>query len=273
MIFDITSPDSAFDFFNSFMGFSKYEWIDKILIECRGDIDLFIEKNIEQIASKDVSSCKYVAIHITTSNDDCSEIKSFGLKSLREVLSSDTELNRFLKGKGLHFDLINNALSYCDKKYDIDYSHINDPHSGKDLLVPIAYRLCYDPQVNGFLFSNNPLNYSTIRAYPEIIANIVKCFTALSGIGREWAVGRKPYVVTFAVNLEKIAWFTFYQSVDEQNEDLTTHIRLKKKLLRLSYNRIHNGAGSSSAECLFLSENSIVEPNEIIRFTPLQADD
>ena len=123
MVFDITSTDSAYEFFNSFLGYSGSEWIDKVILECDDDIDVFVEQYSKEIALKDINSMRFAAFHITTSNDDCAEIKTFGIRSLRDVLSFDSDLNRFLKGKDLHFNLVENTLLFMGKTYDVDYSH------------------------------------------------------------------------------------------------------------------------------------------------------
>jgi len=160
MNFDITTPDKAYEFFNRAMMFDNGEWIDKVILECNGDIEVFIQNNINQIAFIDIATLKFTAFHLTTSSDGCSEIKKSGLMGLRDVLSSDTELNRFLRDKELIFNIPKNKLCFRDKEYDIDYTH-RKQEGVKNFLEPIAHRLCYDPQVNGFFCCDDLSRYST----------------------------------------------------------------------------------------------------------------
>ena len=264
MDFDIIRADSARKFFNDFMGFSNFEWIEKIIVDCNSDIDLFIEKHIEHIANKDISSVRFTGFHLTTVKDECAEIKQLGLKSLRDVLSSDSDLCGFLLERGICFDMSRNILNYNGKEYDVDYSHCKGTYRA-NILSSIAHRLCYDPQVNGFLCCSNPWNYSTIQRYPEFLLKIEDCFPALSGLGEAWASNRKPFIITFSVPFNKIAWYTFYEEIDGFYADSDTRLELKKKLLRLSYDRMQENDTNCYERYIYISGDCSVESHEIVR--------
>jgi len=267
--FDITCADAAHEFFNSFMGFSSDEWIDKVMRDYNDDVDLFIENHTEQIIKNDVHSVKFIGFHITTVKDECAEIKQFGLRSLRYVLASDSDLSRFLLEKGLRFDMIGNFLIYDGKKHDVEYSRYEGNRQSP--IARIARKLCYDPQVNGFFCCSNPCCYSTVHRHPEFLWNIQEWvseqrFPSLSELGQDWATERKPYIITFSVPFEKIEWYTFYGKIEDYHADSISRIKVKKELLRWAYYRMRDSDEHCSERIIYISPKSVVEPQEIIKY-------
>jgi hypothetical protein len=246
------------------MGFTNDEWIDKVILDFNDDIDLFIENHVEQIVNQDICSIRFIGFHLSTVKDECAEIKQYGLRSLREVLSMDSDLSRFLLKKGLRFDVARNILIYDGIEHDVDYAHYKGSYKS-DKLIPITHRLCYDPQVNGFFCCSNPSNYSTIHRYPEFLLKIEDCFPSLTGLGHDWATERKPYIITFSVPFEKIEWYTFYDRIEDYHADSNTRLEVKKKLVQWSYLRMRNSDSYYSDQYIYISEKSVVEPQEIIK--------
>ena len=105
--FDITSPDTAYDFLLNSLNFDTDELIMEYLVECGKNIDLFIERNEHRLNSLNLQDVRFVGFHVTASLDDCKEIKTNGLRNLQYVLSHNTMLSKLLKDADIYFDIEN----------------------------------------------------------------------------------------------------------------------------------------------------------------------
>ena len=109
-----------------------------------------------------------------------------------------------------------------------------------------------------------------MHLYPEIFVNIEKCFSSLSGIGQKWALGRKPYIVTFEVGFDEIEWLTFYDDIDDYKTDAQDKLELKKKLIQWSYYRMQDAPDNNCLERFFyLKKSYFIRPNSIISCEPV----
>ena len=91
--FDVTSSDSAYDFLLDTLGLKPDELIMEYLVECDGDVDLFVEKNEYRLEDLCLQDVHFIGFHVTASLDDCNEIKANGIRDLQYVLSHDTMLD------------------------------------------------------------------------------------------------------------------------------------------------------------------------------------
>lgn len=111
MIFDISTPDSAFQFVQDFFNITGSEFIDKYIIESNSNIDEFWDRHLVYIDSIKIDRLKYKVLHVTSNWDECSEIKANGIKNLQKVLSEQTVLSSLLLKYGVRFDVGNKVVS------------------------------------------------------------------------------------------------------------------------------------------------------------------
>lgn len=50
MKYDLRTCDSAYDFILDFMNMTSKEYLDELLIGCKNDFDIFLERNYDRIA-------------------------------------------------------------------------------------------------------------------------------------------------------------------------------------------------------------------------------
>lgn len=143
MNYDIRTPDLAFETFHKLMSYKNGEFINRVVLECSNDLDVFIQQNIDYIKSLDISNLRFIGFHVTTSTDFCSDIRSNGIRSLRKVLSEKNALSNFLLDYGLEFDMSRNLMIYNGKIYDVNYSNYSNLEDSA--LKNISHKLCYDP--------------------------------------------------------------------------------------------------------------------------------
>ena len=124
-------------------------------MECHRDSGDFCDKYRTEIEKIEIEKLEMIAFQVTSSSDECADIKKYGLRNLQWVLSNDTNLSRFLKDKHIKFD-INNKLMYIgDTAYDINYEKYQDLDLisyRNEQLYNIGHKIYYDFQINAFMF-------------------------------------------------------------------------------------------------------------------------
>lgn len=270
MLFDIRTHASAINFLQEFLqtDFASIEY--EYIVEDNLDFNIFWAKWLDQISSISIDEIKYLAFHVTSSSNDCLEIKSNGIKNLQSVLSEKTNLKSKLQEYGVRFDIENKLLFYRQQEINIDY----DKYKGHFDLSPfekrierVAHKIYYDFQVDAFFLNCDISNYGTrIHQRPEFLYNLVNLFPELKDMENEWIDASKGYIVTFHASFDQFAWFTFYEQDYEYQDDLEKKLKLKKWLVSRAISRIFDPPSDYSKVFAYMKPEIIILPNQIIEF-------
>lgn len=227
---DLTNLNSALQ--------SLAELIDVPVLE----LEIFIYKNlngeedlIEKILQRydvnlnsiSIKKLFFKVLHVTTSNDECYEIKKYGLLNLQEAIKQDTYISRYLKAKGIKIDFDNELIIYKDIAYK------------KEECTDKKLKLCftkifseYHYPINGFLYGDNPLNYAGgIKKRPEIIHNLADIFDC--SIEKDWIKNTSCYIIVFKASVYDFDYVTL--NLEENYEELCEEINMKIKFELISY--------------------------------------
>ena len=160
MYYDITNPDASYYWLHEALQIKQGELIEIFVIKCHNDFDTFYDKYRQVIEKLDIENLEIVAYHVTTCNDECKEIKQYGLRNLQWVLSNNTGICRFLKEHSISFDIKRRLMYVGDACYDVDYEkyiNLDMISRRKEQLHKIGHKLYYDFQINAFLFCKDIL--------------------------------------------------------------------------------------------------------------------
>lgn len=274
LIFDISTPDSAFKFIQDFFKISGREFIQEYIIESKSDLDRFWERNYNYIESIDITALKYKVLHVTSNWDDCSEIKSKGLYNLQKVLSEETILSKLLSEHGLHFDIKNKVLYYHGKEFDIDYSKYRGKYGltrKEEYLREVARKIYFDPQINGFFAIDNVYQYGTnIHKRPEILMNLVNLFPNLKEVEKLWCDKSKGYIVSFIADFNQFAWFSFYDNEYEYYEDQDSWLKLKEWIISKAISRSFEHGDTGTEIYAYMNIDTIIQPEQILEYQELK---
>ncbi len=143
--FDITTSNTAYEFFTDVLNFNSDELVMEYVVECERDSETFWERNKSKIAFLDLNELTFVAFHVIGSLDDCHEIIETGIQNLQYVLSNDTMLNRFLKNCNIEFDIkhkLNNdeTIELAVERWEKEQHWLADWEN--DTLLPGFYPNC-----------------------------------------------------------------------------------------------------------------------------------
>jgi len=224
LIYDITSPDIAYEWVQQVLGISGKDFIEEYIIKCNKDLDCFMDMHLDMIKEIDINSIEFVAFHVTSNLDQCAEIKQYGIRNLQKVLVEPCELNMFLDKLGFRFDVKNKKMLFNNKVYNIDYESYKDKKQTltfqEEKLKDIARKIYFDHQVNGFFFSKDIFDYGTrIDKRPEFLLTLSLLNSPLDYLGDKWSERRKGYVVKYKAKLSQFEYYTFYDDVNNYLED------------------------------------------------------
>lgn len=264
--FDITTPNSAFDFLIDTLGIKPDDLIMEYLVECRRDSKLFCERNKHHFNDLNIQDVRFVAFHVTASLDDCKEIKENGIRNLQYVLSHNTMLSRLLKRCGVSFDIEKRVLCVNGNVFNIDYEN----YSERSFLTPeekyleaIAHRVYYDFCVDGFWVNDNVEGYGTnIHERPEFISKLTKLSPKVEQLESSWKRKSKPYKVFFYATVEQIHKFTFnletnYDPCTEDEQDV-----IKNWMVSMAIDQAFDPGGE---HYIYIRDNEYIPPEQIIR--------
>lgn len=96
LYYDITNPNASYEWLYEVLHFEHGELITEYCLNCKNDFDVFFEKFLPVINEIDIENLEFVAFQVTSNNDDCKEIKQYGVRNLQWALSNDTGLSSFL---------------------------------------------------------------------------------------------------------------------------------------------------------------------------------
>lgn len=275
MEYDLRTCDAAYYFVLNFMGMTPDEFITEYTLNCDNDFEVFWDKNVERIASVDISEMKIMAFHVVGSLDNCREIKENGLMNLQEVLSRDTILKKMLTKTGIAFDISERTVSCNGQTYDIDYDHYRHKHFLYEIDVKldhVAHRVFYDYCVNGFLLNDNVFNYGTdIHKRPEFLMTLGELFPQAQRVDAYWKCNAKSYRIDFYATIEQVHRFNF--ELDELRDppyvgwvELNDDMKIKKWMLSHAIDRAND---ELSMQFLYIKDNYFIPPNQIVSISEL----
>lgn len=274
MVFDLRTCDAAYKFVLDFLDMSGEDFIMNYVVECSSDIEKFWEQHFDAIDTIDIKNLKIMAFHVTTSSDECAEIRANGLKNLQKVLSENTALSRALKNHGVVFDIPRRKMKYNHQEIDIDYERYRDTDNlseREEEIEKIAHRVFYDHCVDGFMVRDNIFTYSTIHKYPEFLLKIEDAFPELQALVSDWIQVSKPYRVDFYAYYPQLHDFTFdfgekQYSPHDIYQELTYEQSIKKWMLSKAICRSSDRLGDVP---LYVEDDVDIPPEQIVSCTPI----
>lgn len=264
--YDITSSNNAYLFLLDTLGMQPSALIMEYLVECGGDVDLFLERNEYRLDDMNLHDVRFVAFHVTASLDDCQEIQANGIRDLQYTLSQETMLSRLLEQSGMFFDVHNSILNVDGRKYDINYEHYRTRTSLstiEECLSSIAHRVYYDFCVNGFWVNDNIQRYGThIHERPEFISKLITISPKARRLDDFWRTRSKPYKVFFFATLEQIHKFTFDLEKNDEPYNDEEQKKVKQWMLRMAINQAFDPGGE---HYIYVRDHQFIPPEQIIK--------
>lgn len=272
MYYDITTPDTAYDWIYDTLQIRQGQFIEDYILKCNNDIDLFCEMYQEQISKMNIDELEIVAFHVTSNKDDCAFIRKNGIRNLQWVLSNETEMRTLLLENRISFNLAQKQMSVCGYEYSIDY----EKYKGKNYatmmdenLEWIAHKIYYDYQINAFFFCKDISQYSTVCEMPEFLYALSKFSNVTQKVAEVWEENQKSYVIKYKASLKDFAYFTFYRNeMDCEDDKINNYKYIKKQLILLAIQGM-NGELSDNVFAYMKSEISI-SPEDILEIVPAE---
>lgn len=267
MIYDISTPVSAFQFIQKCLNITCSDFMNEYVIECNNDFDIFWNKRKDNLALLDIENLKYKGLHVTSNWNECVEIKKNGLRDLKLVLSEDTNLKKFLQDYGVKFDIKGKTLFIDNRRIDIDYEKnkkIKTYFTDQEKSIKAVGRKIYsDSQVNAFFSMDAIFSYgSDIYCRPEFLMNLSKCDSKIRDIENVWRDKSQGYIVVFVADFNQLSSLTFYKNDYEYERD-NNRIHLKKCIIERAIKRYFN---FKIEECMYIKKDVTIEPNKIIEY-------
>lgn len=271
--FDITNPDTAYEWLYSILDIKQGDLIEDYILKCNNDIDMFFKAHIEEIERIDLNKLELVAIHVTSNDDNCRSLKKHGLRNLKLVLSGKTEMSRFLSAEQIQFDIERKQMFIQGKEYNIDYQkYLNMAHKSKeeDRLERIAHKIYFDYQVNGFFFNSNIFSYGTsIDKHPEFLYTLSEFNKATKGIDEKWDKLNQGYVIKYKSYVSDFEYYSFYESMEEYLEDSYSNwIKLRYWLVSKAVSCCFSDLASEVFA--YMKAGIIIEPERILECIPVE---
>lgn len=275
MDFDLRTCDDAYKFVLEFMKMRPDEYIMDLIVDCDNEFEKFWDKHYGFINTVDISGLKLYAFHILASLDNCNEIRENGLRSLQEVLTTDTLLARLLKEYGIIFDVNNHSLNCNGKTYKIDYDYYRNKTrltDKEEALSSIAHRVFYDYCVNGFFLNDDVFDYGgRVHERPEFLEVLSKVFTQLKDLVTYWKQNSRSYRIDFFSTIDQLHRFTF--ELDERRNppyegwlELDDNMKIKKWMLSHAIDRANGGL---TEEYIYIMDNLCIHPSQFVSITEI----
>ena len=213
MDFDLRTTDSAWSFVLDTLGVTSEQFVNEYIIECDRDYERLWKKYYRQLKQIDANKIRIWAFHLTGSLDKCQSIMHEGLRNLHYTLSKGNKMANLFRKYGLEFDINNKVMYFKETAYNVNYEKYRNRCNlyGKDeQLSRIAYRLCKDFCVNGFMCNDNFRSYGfDVYIRPEFILDLVNMFPELSELDLEWRRQSTSYKVNFFAYLNQLERYNF----------------------------------------------------------------
>lgn len=149
----------------------------------------------------------FVLMHVTTSANDCKDIKNNGIHDLEWVLKHDTELKQFLSDNHICFEIPNRKMYINNDAFDIS----NDCNG-------VGFKIFKDKDICACFQINKKYPYGgDVHKRPEILHNINK-YVSDKDLSYNWYTTHTPYVVTFQVPYSNMD-IALQMSVKDEGEE------------------------------------------------------
>ncbi|MED3575414.1 hypothetical protein [Cytobacillus praedii] len=198
---------------------------------------------------------KIAFYHVTTSNNECEEIKLRGLKDLQFAVSQDTNMRRFLKEHGVVIDIYHHTITYGDNNiinYVPDHIFYTKLENNSKPERHLVFKLYKDHIVWGFSDFKSLKGYSCIHEIPEFVNNIEE-YLGVPNLKSDWiAEGHMPYLIKAEIPLSKLD----INCIGGSEEYILQYL-IESMISRLI-------DGSPAQQIIFLKEGEFISPDEII---------
>ena len=201
MNYDISTIENCYKTMEEMTGF--HYWEDMFKIYAYQYIDepermkneIMDSKNI-RIKDFELESVDFILLHVTTSANQCKEIRENGLHNLVWSYEHDTELRRF-------FDEHNVRINIAEKIISVDGVE-HEMSENINISGGVGYKFYKDPGICGCFQLNKNYPYGgNVHERPEIIHNVNKLVKG-KNLDYIWAVSHKPYIIKFKVPYNKM---------------------------------------------------------------------
>ena len=271
--FDITNPDAAYEWLYSVLDLKQGDLVEDYILKCDNDIDKFFKAHIEEIEKIDLNNLEFVAVHVTSNDDNCRSLKKHGLRNLKLVLSENTNLSRFLSAEQIRFDIERKLMFIRGKEYSIDYQKyldMYDKSKEEDRLERIAHKIYYDFQVNGFFFNRNIFSYGTgIDKHPEFLYTLSEFNKITEGLDGKWDKFNQGYVIKYKSHVRDFEYYSFYESMEEYLEDFHSNW-LKLRYWLLSRAVLCCFSDLASEVFAYMKAGIVITPERILECIPVK---
>lgn len=284
----------VFDFFDvskTMYAFCEYFKLDKSRVECfiqqeikRNEKNFYTNNmcfdfvkefnlSVDKIESTNVF---ITAKHLTTLPDKGLALQKYGLLNLYEVLEKDTPLKRFLRDKGIEFDIAKKQIKIQEKNLDLFYCNGDckscsiskkdcDQFSTeyKKAIRHIYIKLYLDKsETEVFLCGKDDEleKYSCVSRHPEFLRNIDKLLAELKlspNLSKEWTSlnDGQYYILEFDIGIRFLEYIPDYIYAEKPSYDMYENFF---NLVGYTENQfISGGVPDNFYHNVFLVENSL----------------
>lgn len=267
MLYDISTSDNARSWLCDTLKVTGREIILDYA-KYQNDLDGFNEKYFKEIVDIDIENLEIVAFQVTTSDDECEDIKKNGLRNLKWVLSNDTGMNNYLSKYGIRVDVDNRSLYTAGDTYNIEYDKTKDTDLLTDeeqLLQDVGYTVYNDYQINAFLSCKKIFDYSVVCKAPEFLFRLSELNKDTKEMYINWTNNHEPFVVKFKAKVNDFDYDTFYRDKQEYEDDKHNNwLEMKKKLVLLALNVMLD---KNSWEIFaYMKSDTVITPDNIIDY-------
>lgn len=255
MVFDYRTPDTAYQGLLDTFSMTGMEFHDELYNPSNpaGDFKYFCTTHKDRIHELDTSDLKFKINHLTSSSNECSDIKHYGLRNLQWVLSNRTELSSFLNDHGIQIDCTRKILIYKQSEYSIEYKTGESLSiwSGdkKSILNSIGHKVYYDHPVWGFFWEDRSYG-GKVDKRPELLMNISQLSPGLSSIEKDWISTHNSYKVTAIVKYNQITSGAYGKTIFDNCGINTQSYSSKIYLISLLFDRMNNELPSEAIALL-----------------------
>ncbi len=238
MIYDITTIDAAYNTIKRLLNIQPRDLRNYLNDKKDKDFSDFIEKYNAKIEQINLQNLKLVVMHITSSIDDCVDIRKYGIKNLQWVLSNETKLSKFLEKEGIIFDINQGKMFVNDKEYNIKYEQYEEIEYSltelEEKVEDISYKIYCDYQINGLFCVNSRFNYGTtdIRKHPEFLEALSKILEQEKLVSK-WERYSKGYVIYFEAKVSELEYYSFGAEVSDDED----YLEIKEYLVYMALER------------------------------------
>lgn len=267
MLYDISTSDNAHSWLCDTLKVTGREIILDYA-KYQNDLDGFNKKYFKEIVDIDIENLEIVAFQVTTSDDECEDIKKNGLRNLKWVLSNDTGMNNYLSKYGIRVDVDNRSLYTAGDTYNIEYDKTKDTDLLTDeeqLLQDVGYTVYNDYQINAFLSCKKIFDYSVVCKAPEFLFRLSELNKDTKEMYINWTNNHEPFVVKFKAKVNDFDYDTFYRDKQEYEDDKNKNwLEMKKKLVLLALNVMLD---KNSWEIFaYMKSDTVITPDNIIDY-------